>query len=267
MTLGQLRQIFQQANDTGSIRWIYFEGGEPFLYYATLLKGVEMAANAGFEVGVVTNGYWATSPEDAVNWLRPLAPFTKDLTISSDLYHYDQKLSQNAQNAQQAAQALHIPVGMICVAQPENGAASVQGQLPEGESAVMYRGRAAVKLAQRATLHPWQTFRECPFEDLRDPGRVHLDPLGNVHICQGISLGNIYQTPLAKICAGYNPDEHPITGALLTGGPAEFIRRFQLSPAQGYADACHLCYSARSMLRARFPNYLLPDQMYGIYNQ
>lgn len=267
MTLGQLRQILQQANEAGTIRWIYFEGGEPFLYYATLIKGVEMAANDGFEVGVVTNGYWATSPEDAVNWLRPLAPWIKDLTISSDLYHYDQKLSQNAQNAQQAVQALHIPVGMICIAQPENEAASVQGQLSEGESAVMYRGRAAVKLAERATLHPWQTFRECPFEDLRDPGRVHLDPLGNVHICQGISLGNIYQTPLAEICAGYEPDEHPITGVLLTGGPAELIRRFQLSPAQGYADACHLCYSARSMLRARFPNYLLPDQMYGIYNQ
>jgi hypothetical protein len=267
MTLDNIRQIIQQAIEAQSIRWIYFEGGEPFLYYGTLVKGVEMASAAGFEVGIVTNCYWANSLEDAVNWLSPLAPLIKDLSISSDLYHYDRKISQKAKNANDAAKALDIPVGMISVARPENGAGSTHGQLPTGESAVMFRGRAAVKLVAGVTLHSWESFQECPFEDLRDPGRVHLDPLGNLHICQGISLGNLFQAPLAEICANYNPETHPIVSALLAGGPAELVRRFQLTTADGYADACHLCYSARNMLRARLPDYLLPDQMYGIYNQ
>lgn len=267
MTVDNIRDILRQAGEAGGVRWIYFEGGEPFLYYATLVKGVEMASSAGFEVGIVTNGYWATSREDAINCLRPFAPSIKDLSISSDLYHYNQKLSQYALNAAQAAEVFHIPVGIISIAQPEFGAIGVQGQLPPGESAVMFRGRAAAKLAQHAKLQPWDSFSECPFEDLRDPGRVHLDPLGYVHICQGISLGNIYQTPLPEICARYDPQAHPITGVLLNGGPAEFVRRFQLPPAEGYADACHLCYSARCMLRHRFADYLLPDQMYGIYKQ
>lgn len=267
MTLEDIRHILQQAEEAKSIRWIYFEGGEPFLYYATLVKGIEMASVAGFEVGVVTNGYWATSLEDAINCLHPLASSVKDLSISSDLYHYNQKLSQYALNAVQAAEILHIPVGIISIAQPEFGATGVQGQLPPGESGVMFRGRAAIKLAQQVNLQPWESFSECPFEDLRDPGRVHLDPLGYIHICQGISLGNIYQTPLAEICARYDAQEHPITGILLAGGAAEFVRRFQLPVTAGFADACHLCYSARCMLRPRFPDYLLPDQMYGIYNQ
>jgi hypothetical protein len=80
-------------------------------------------------------------------------------------------------------------------------------------------------------------------------------------------LGNIHQLPLAEICSQYDPDQHPITGPLLVGGPAELATRYQLSHADGYADACHLCYTARVALRSRFPDILLPDQMYGIYQQ
>ena len=49
------------------------------------------------------------------------------------------------------------------------------------------------------------------------------------------------------------------------GGPAELVRRFDLPHNEGYADACHLCYSTRKTLRSRYPNLLGPDQIYGIY--
>jgi hypothetical protein len=98
---------------------------------------------------------------------------------------------------------------------------------------------------------------------MREPGRVHLDPLGYLHICQGISIGNIYQTSLVEICTQYNPEAHPIVAPLLAGGPTELVKRYQLAHEAGYADACHLCYTARAALRSRFPEFLLPDQMYG----
>jgi hypothetical protein len=93
---------------------------------------------------------------------------------------------------------------------------------------------------------------------------VHVDSLGNVHICQGVSLGNLFRTPLREVCETYDPDAHPITGALLTGGPAELVRRYEISHREGYADACHLCDEARRALRARFPEVLTPEQMYGV---
>jgi hypothetical protein len=31
-----------------------------------------------------------------------------------------------------------------------------------------------------------------------------------------------------------------------------------------YADACHACYSARLALREKFPEFLAPDQVYGV---
>jgi len=265
MTVAQIRDILRQAQEAGTIERIYFEGGEPFLYYAVMVKGVQEAVKAGFSAGVVSNAYWATSQEDALEWLRPLAGLVADLTISSDLYHYDERNSQHAQDAARAAEQLGIPLGTICVALPEEtNAILTVGQIPTGESAVMYRGRAACKLVSRAELQPWQRFDECPHEDLREPGRCHLDPLGNLHVCQGVSLGNVFKTPLKEICARYEAEAHPICGLLLNGGPAALVTEYALPHEECYADACHLCYGARLSLRERFPEVLLPDQMYGV---
>jgi MoaA/NifB/PqqE/SkfB family radical SAM enzyme len=265
MTLENIRHILRQAQDSGTAKSIYFEGGEPFLYYAVLLKGVQEAAQQGFQVGIVSNSYWATDEQDALECLRPLAGCLSDLSISSDLYHYSEKVSQQARHARAAADKLGIPIGVISIARPEVAeAASSSGQLPESESSVMYRGRAAEKLVAQATHQPWEQFAECPHEDLREPGRVHVDPFGNLHICQGISVGNLFETPLREICQAYHAEAHPIIGPLLADGPAELVRRYDLPHAARYADACHLCYEARRALRGRFANTLTPDQMYGV---
>ena len=262
MSLAQIRQVLDQARQTGTIKKIFFEGGEPFLYYPLLLGGVQAAAALGFKVGLVTNAYWANSPEDAVEFLRPFRQLIEDLTISSDLYHYSELMSRQAKNATSAAQELNIPIDMICVAQPTEEATSSHGQLTD-QAAVMYRGRAACKLVAHAQLGAWEQFTECPHEDLRESGRAHLDPLGNLHICQGISLGNVFEAPFQQICQKYAPEAHPICGALLEGGPVALVQEYNLPHAEAYADACHLCYEARLSLRQRFPDILKPDQMYG----
>lgn len=266
MTLWKVRRILQQAKEMGTVESIYFEGGEPFLYYAVLLHAVREAAREGFRAGIVSNGYWATSAEDAVEWLKPFTGLVHDLSISTDLYHSREALSKEARNARTAANQLGIPVGFLSIAQPSAGAARARGQLPPGESAVMYRGRAAERLVAVADPAPWEGFDACPNEDLRQPGRVHVDPFGNVHICQGISLGNLFRTPLKAICAGYDPTTHPVTGPLLDGGPAELARRHQVPCRDRYADACHLCDATRRALRSRYPETLTPDQMYGVMN-
>ncbi len=265
MTFLDIRHILKQAVELGTVEWFYFEGGEPFLYYPILLKGIQEAASQGFNVGIVSNGYWATAVEDAQEWLQPFAGLIQDLSISSDMYHWSEKLSQQAKNASVAAKQLGIPLDVISVDQPETtNAPSVIGQLPGGESAVMYRGRAVETLVSQAALLPWKQFTECPYENLRDPGRLHVDPLGNLQICQGISLGNIFQKPLSEICEAYDPDLHTITGPILESGPVGLVQRYKLAHEDMYADACHLCYESRQKLRRRYPEILMPDQMYGV---
>jgi organic radical activating enzyme len=265
MTLRHIRHILKEAKTLSSVRNIYFEGGEPFLYYPIMLKGVQEAADMGFKVGVVSNSYWATSEEDAVEWLAPLSGLIQDLSVSSDLYHSDDELSPQAKNALAAAKRLDIPVGTISIAQPESTESeAAYGQLARGESSVMYRGRAARELAPIATHYPWDEFTKCPYENLRDPKRVHIDYLGNLHICQGISLGNLFDTSLLEICRAYDADTHPIIEPLVNGGPAELVRKYDIPHGEGFADACHLCDVARHELRERVPDILKPDQMYGI---
>jgi hypothetical protein len=264
MTIETIEHILAEAEALGSIKWIYFEGGEAFLYYQIMRTGIRLAKECGFNVGIVTNAYWATADTDATEWLKPLAGSVDDLSISSDAYHGSLVGLKRPEIARQAAQQLGMPVDFISVAEPEAvdvpGAA---GQLPVGESAVLYRGRAAELLASRVAAKPWEQFSECPWEDLRQPERVHVDAFGNLHICQGISIGNLLERPLTEIMGDYDPDSHPIVGPLLAGGPAEIVRRYDLPHEDGYADHCHLCYESRRTLRERFPDVLTPDQMYG----
>ncbi len=262
LSLEQIENILEQAKEAG-VKSIYFEGGEPFLYYAILVRGVHIAAEMGFSVGIVSNAYWATSVRDAMEWLQPFAGRLADLTISSDLFHCEQPMGEGPQNALAAAKWMGIPTGVISIARPAEEAPQTHGQI-EDQGAVMFRGRAAAVLAERAEGHQWDSFTECSHEDLREPGRVHLDPLGNLHICQGIVIGNLFQKPLKEICEQYCPEKHPICGPLLEGGPVALVEEYHLPHAPAYADSCHLCYEARRAMRPLFADILVPDQMYGV---
>ncbi|MGE5179655.1 MAG: radical SAM protein [Bacteroidota bacterium] len=263
ITIPKLDELLRQSRDLGTVEWFYFEGGEPFLYASLLRWGAQRARELGFRVGVVSNGYWAIGPEEAYECLRDYENLIDDLSISCDSYHGDAEQETRARHATAAAMRLGIPAGIIRIAPVSTDAARRVGQLPEDESVVMFRGRAAERLAPQAPRAPWDTFTSCPHEDLREPGRVHVDPLGWVHVCQGIAIGNVFQTPLREICRDYRPEAHPIVGPILAGGPAELARRYRFPHEDAYADACHLCYRTREALRARFPGALAPAQMYG----
>ena len=71
-------------------------------------------------------------------------------------------------------------------------------------------------------------------------------------------------TPLPELCRAYDPDEHPIVGPLLAGGPLALAHGYDVPLREQYADACQLCYEARSALRVRFPKLLAPDAMYEV---
>ncbi len=264
----QLEDVFQQALGLGTVNEFYFEGGETFLYYPILLQAIARATELGFATGIVTNGYWATTVADALVWLRPLAEAGLDrIEISCDLFHGDLVSNGVEHPGLAAARQLGLITGSIAIDPPtgyRDPEASVPGEAISGGD-VMYRGRAAAKLITGLPLQPWDSFTSCPYENLIDPGRIHLDPLGNLHVCQGIVIGNLFARPLADIVHGYDPATHPIVCQLLAGGPAQLVREFNLAHEAGYVDACHLCYTAREMLRPDFTAVLAPDQMYGVF--
>jgi hypothetical protein len=75
---------------------------------------------------------------------------------------------------------------------------------------VMFRGRAADRLTDGLPREPGDGFIECPYEDLRAPERVHVDCFGNVHFCQGLTIGSVWDTPFSRLLAEYRADSHPV---------------------------------------------------------
>lgn len=267
-TLEQIVAVLQEAQKLGTVQTVFFEGGEPFLYYPLLLEGVRIAREMGFNTGIVTNGYFATSVEDAILWLKPLQEAgIGSISFSDDLFHSGSEEDTAAKRAMSAAQQLGIPCGMISIS-PPTVTYSEENEGRKGEpivgGGVRFRGRAAERLAEGLPTRPWQTFTECPYENLRDPGRVHVDVYGNVHLCQGLCMGNLWKTPLSQLVKEYRAEGHPICAPLVEGGPAELARRLGYPPELGYIEACHLCYLVRRALREQFPEYLAPPQVYGL---
>jgi len=272
-TLDQIRRVIDDATRIDTLEWVYFEGGEPFLFFPLMSEGLRLAKSKGYRTGVVTNAYFATTAEDAELWFSPLCRLEiSDLSISDDLFHSATGQNSPAKRALAAAKRLGMPVDSIRIEKPDvpdpepiasGDEGSLKGEPVVGGSA-RFRGRAAEKLIEGVPRRPWQEFTECPHEELRNPERVHLDSYGNVHICQGLSMGNMWEIPLSQLAHDYDADKHPICGPLARGGPVMLARELGVPHRDDYVDACHFCYMLRRELIDRFPQYLAPRQVYGL---
>ena len=268
-TIGQVNRVLDEASKIGTVDWIYYEGGEPLLYFPLLKESIRRARERGFKAGVVTNAYGAIAREDAALWIKPLAEAGLSfLNISNDTFHYGKEADKESPPmiAHAVALELGIDTSPICIDPPSvvshDTRADEKGRPVIGGGA-MFRGRAAEKLTADLPLRPWQTLDECPYENLEAPSRVHVDPFGNIHICQGISMGNMWATPLSEIVASYKAEDHPICGPLIKGGPAELAKVCGRKPEAGYVDECHLCYLTRKTMTEKYPDLLAPPLVYG----
>jgi hypothetical protein len=267
-TLKQIKQVLDEATKINTIEWIFFEGGEPFLYYPIMLEGLRLAKNLGFKTGLVSNSYWATSVEDAEIWLKPIYEIgISDFSISNDTFHYGDEELNLSKRAEQAARNLNLPSSSIVIDEPtvEMG---IDKDHEKGEPVIkggaMFRGKAVETLTEGLPKRFWEDLNKCPYEDLEKLGRIHIDTFGNAQICQGLSIGNFWKTPLSELIDNYDVNSHPICGPLTIGGPAQLVREYQVEHGDKYVDECHLCYLTRLQLLEKFPQYLAPRQVYGL---
>ncbi|MBS1261277.1 MAG: hypothetical protein MAG453_00598 [Calditrichaeota bacterium] len=266
MSLRFARNAIHQAQDVKGMEEIWFEGGEPFLLYPVLMNAAWYAAMVGFRIGIVTNGYFATTVEDAMEWLRPLVELPEiALSVSEDVYHGSDEGDNPAARTREAARRLGIEADAVSIEQPCGVVIEHEKGEPILGGGVRFRGRAADRLADDPSLprKPWHEFTECPDEDWDRVGRLHLDGYGNVFACQGVVIGNLDARTLREIVREYEPDTHPIIGPLKRGGPAELVRHYDLPLKGEYLDACQLCFLARRALRERRPDLLAPPVVYG----
>jgi hypothetical protein len=268
MTLAELQGILEQAAAIEGVTKVFFEGGEPMLYYPLVQLGLEKARELGLGSGLVTCGYYATTVPDGEMWLRPLkAAGLGTLEVSMDRLHGVGEANAHARNLADAGSILGLDVSVISVCDPREEECRETPPPRTGEEATpaMLRGRAAHELVEGLEVRPVSAFTECPFEELEAPTRLHVDPYGNAHVCQGILAGNVWDTSLGQIVRGYRPREHPVIGPLIDGGPDALARSTGVGTGSHFATECHACYEIRRALRGD-PGYrtvLGPNQVYG----
>ena len=264
-TVAQIRAVLDEAKTLGTVHEVFFEGGEPFLFYPVLLEGLRLARARGFSTGVVSNCYWATAVEDAGLWLGPVHEAGLDeLSMSDDSFHNPDGEESPAKRAARAARAVGLPAGAICIEAPVVSQPGGHRGAPVVGGGALFKGRAADKLTDGLPTSPPAGFKACEQEELEAPQRVHVDSFGHVHACQGVILGNMWDTPLSRLIQEYDAQAHPICGPLVRGGPLALAQEHGVSLDGDFVDACHYCFSVRRELVDRFPQHLAPRQVYGL---
>ena len=265
-TLKQIEQVLREAKAIDTVDHICVEGGEPFLFYPLLLETVKMANAMGLKTYIETNCYWATSTDNVHTWLKPLqdAGLTA-LEVSDDSFHCHDADDNPAKRAVDEAAKLGLPISTICISKPE---VAVDTDQEKGEPIYLggpkMRGRAVETLVPGLPRRPYQEFENCPLEDLENPSRVHVDAFGTVHLCQGLSMGNMWDVPLSEMVANWDAMAHPICGPLVRGGPAALAKEHKVEHENTYVDACHCCSALCLKLIDQFPDVLTPKQVYGL---
>lgn len=115
LSADEMIQIIEDILHFGFLQLVVFTGGEPFLIGDDLNKVVKYAANHGVLTRIVTNAYWATTKEKAVEILTDLkmAGLT-ELNISCDDFHQEFVPLENIRNANDAALAIDLPLLLAC---------------------------------------------------------------------------------------------------------------------------------------------------------
>jgi hypothetical protein len=263
--LAQVREVLDEARRLGTVSSVFYEGGEPFLYYPLLVEGLRLARARGFSTGVVTNCYWATAAEDAELWLGPVCDAgLADLSLSDDEFHNPEGVESPARRASEAARVLGLPATSICIEAPAVQPPADDRGAPVVGGGALFKGRAVEKLTEGLPMKAPDGFGACKHEELVEPERVHVDSFGHVHICQGVSMGNMWETPLSQLVGEYDAATHPICGPLSRGGPAALAKAHGVELAGEFVDECHYCFLVRRALIDRFPRYLAPRQVYGL---
>ena len=264
-TIDQIREVLGEAKKLGTIESVYFEGGEPFLYYPVLNEGVRLSRENGFKTGIVTNCYWATAVEDGELWLGPLSKSgLDDISLSDDEYHNPDGGESPAKTAAKSAGNVGLPASSICIEAPVITKPSDDKGAPVIGGGALFKGRAVEKLTKGLPTRSLEEFTACEHEELINPKRVHVDCFGHVHVCQGISIGNMWEVPLSRLTREFDAYKHPICGPLSRGGPRALAQEYSVDLKGEFVDSCHYCFEVRKALISQFPEYLAPRQVYGL---
>lgn len=272
-----------------SMYWQHLSGGEIFLQPQKVID-ITRTIRKYFSgnIGLSTNGIIGSNTPIAHQVFQQLkAHNIGGMAVSSDYYHQQQmklepventlalikeyKMDQHtflmggihSDDTRLAEEINSWTYDLWTTLDPENN-------IPRAPALIRSIGRGASinkPKKKRTPKGPCNNINECLGKrGPMNPAMVWIDPYGNVMICYGIVIGNIYNTPLKKIISDYSIEYHPMLKILAIEGP-DGLRSFAEKEFPGqipkvYYDSCDVCYQSRKVLKRNYPEIFSPDECY-----
>jgi len=267
-----MMRVVDEVSGWGTLRLVVFTGGEPFLLGKDLYKTVAHVAKKRILTRIVTNAYWASSREKAVEVLGELKALgLSELNISCDDFHQEFIPLANVKNANDAAHEIGIPLLLAHRRRP-GGKITVEylseylgvdlhpyrkgEKNPDNDVISTNRNLPLYTSSDGLDSEPW----ELPENDSDWTGacdsvlrNIVIASDLKVHICCGIaemtipelSVGSLLENDLITILQRGNQDL--IVNWLALEGPSSilsFVRSEDPSIkfSEHYANRCHLCH-------------------------
>jgi len=261
-------------------RVIHMAGGECMVFYDEMLELCREAQREGVPPHFVeTNSSWCTSDalvRERFTELREAGIF--GVLLSCDPYH------QEFVPAERVRRSFRIAVEVfgeenVLGSSPDEARGAELERLTQDEAALRAHvrqhppgwmtGNAYTHLAKYLDRRPLEAFEHerCADRfDIETTWEFHFDPYGNLQTNCGIVLGNARRTPPLELLTQESISANPIVRVAVEAGPVGLMRMAMergLTPREGYATKCELCYHARLHLRPHFADVLCPDEVYS----
>jgi hypothetical protein len=285
-----VHSAFDSLENTKHMFWNHLSGGEIFLDEEKLFQIIKnIRKHFKKDLGISTNAFWAEDEKETSQKVQLLAELgVTGIALSADYYHQqflsierpktlaraikqnnlkthsyimgarlnsdvDNAVTINTQSeliASEVNQDLEIPyaraiersIGKGCLINQPKKSKIPQGMCTELNTC----------LGERS-----------PF----NPAMVWIDPYGNVMICYGLIIGNLYKNSLNDIIGNYVPGNYPVLNELAQQGPRaiyEIALSKKLNLPLEFYDECDVCYQSRSVLQKNYPDLFGPKECYPV---
>jgi MoaA/NifB/PqqE/SkfB family radical SAM enzyme len=268
-----LEKAFAGLAQVPTARIVVFTGGEPTLRMEMLEEGIRMAKGRGLLARIVTNGWWASSPEKATEVVSRLrAAGLDEINTSYDDFHAPFMKFSRIVNLVRAALAVDLQIGMGVILDNDAkfDAAEVRRRLAEGLEvpADALAGRVHI-LEDRPTptgngkdldvsrmAENDQALVGCP----QIMSTVSLHPNGGVKACCGhamfyapdLTLGNLNDEGLPEILD--RTGKNLLYWWIHMAGPKQILR--ELGVEGNHPHMCHACNDLLTTHRAKLVEHL-----------
>ena len=247
------------AHELASIAVVVFTGGEPTLRMPVLVRGIERVRDAGYLSRVVTNAWWATTPEKARATVAKLqAAGLQELNTSYDDFHAPFISVDRIVNMVRAALEANLRVAVGVIADPRSvfNADRVRAELCTGLSMTMAELEAAVYILEDFPT-PTGTGASLDVSALNAGAKMEMGcpeviktlsvhPDGTVKACCGhtqfyskdLTLGSLHEESLTQMVE--RGRQNLVYWLVHMMGPKRILA--QLGVSGTYSSICHACH-------------------------